>query len=141
MPKNPKLSNISWSPDQKRIALTNTTETGVELWVLELENGSVTKLTESNLNSNIGSVINWFSDSENMLVKMISNNRRPLIDTNKTVPDGPTISTNFGEKAQNRTYQDLLKNKFDEHNFEQLSTSTIYKVCLLYTSPSPRDNR
>ena len=130
LPKNPKLSNISWSPDQKRIALTNTTETGVELWVLELENGSVTKLTESNLNSNIGSVINWFSDSENMLVKMISNNRRPLIDTNKIVPDGPTISTNFGEKAQNRTYQDLLKNKFDEHNFEQLSTSTIYKVSI-----------
>ena len=60
-----------------------------------------------------------------MLVKMISNNRRPLIDTDKIVPDGPTISTNFGEKAQNRTYQDLLKNKFDEHNFEQLSTSTI----------------
>ena len=130
LPKNPKLSNISWSPDQKRIALTNTTETGVELWVLELENGSVTKLTEPNLNSNIGSVINWFSDSENMLVKMISNNRRPLIDTNKIVPDGPTISTNFGEKAQNRTYQDLLKNKFDEHNFEQLSTSTIYKVSI-----------
>ena len=48
LPKNPKLSNISWSPDQKRIALTNTTETGFELWVLELENGSVTKLTESN---------------------------------------------------------------------------------------------
>ena len=65
-----------------------------------------------------------------MLVKMISNNRKPLIDTNKIVPDGPTISTNFGEKAQNRTYQDLLKNKFDEHNFEQLSTSAIYKVSI-----------
>ena len=35
-----------------------------------------------------------------------------------------------GKKAQNRTYQDLLKNKNDEFNFEQLARSEIYKVPL-----------
>ena len=130
LPENPKLSNITWSPDQKRIALTNTTKNGVELWLLELEKGSAIKLTEANLNSNIGEVINWFSNSKSMLIKMVSKNRKPLIDMSKTVPDGPTISTNFGQKAQNRTYQDLLKNKSDEYNFEQLTTSVIYKVSI-----------
>ena len=33
-------------------------------------------------------------------------------------------------KAQNRTYQDLLKNKNDEYNFEQLTLSELYKVSL-----------
>ena len=130
IPENAKLSNIAWSPDQKKIALTNTTENGVELWVLKLETGTVTKLTKPNLNANMGDVINWFADSESMLVKMTSSNGKQLIDTNNIVPEGPTISSNYGEKAQNRTYQDLLKNKNDEHNFEQLSTSVIYKISL-----------
>ena len=40
LPKNPKLSNFSWSPDQTKIALTNTTSQGVELWLLDLKTGS-----------------------------------------------------------------------------------------------------
>jgi hypothetical protein len=124
------LSNVIWSPDQKKIALTNTTEFGVELWVMILETGLVTKLTELKLNANVGDVINWLEDSESMLIKIISPNRKKLLDTNDIVPQGPTISSNFGEKAQNRTYQDLLKNKTDEHNFEQLSTSIIYKISI-----------
>jgi dipeptidyl aminopeptidase/acylaminoacyl peptidase len=95
---------------------------------MKLETGTVVKLTEPNLNANLGDVINWFDDSESMLVKKISKNREELIDTKNIVPKGPTISSNAGEKAQNRTYQDLLKNKSDEHNFEQLSTSVIYKI-------------
>ena len=31
LPKNPKLANIKWSPDQTKIAMTNTKEEGVEL--------------------------------------------------------------------------------------------------------------
>ena len=130
LPENPKLSNFSWSPDQTKIALTNTTGEGVELWLLDLEKGAVSKLTKPNLNANIGSVINWSADSKSMLVKVISSIKKPLINTSLIVPDGPTVSTNFGEKAQNRTYQDLLKNKSDEHNFEQLATSAIHKVYL-----------
>ena len=50
------------------------------------------------------------------------------------VPTGPTISNADGKKAQNWTYQDLLKNKTDEHNFEQLAHSEIQKVSLDGTS-------
>ncbi len=61
---------------------------------------------------------------------MVSENRKPLINTKTAIPTGPTISVNDGKKAQNRTYQDLLKNKNDEHNFEQLALSEIYEVSL-----------
>ena len=32
LPQNPKLSNISWSPNQKKVALTNTTRKAWVLW-------------------------------------------------------------------------------------------------------------
>ncbi len=130
LPENPKLTNFKWSPDQSKIALTNTTSEGVELWVLDIESASVSKITEAKLNANIGNVIHWFEDGASLLVKMISKNRKPLINTKTAVPTGPTISVNDGKKAQNRTYQDLLKNKNDEHNFEQLAMSEIYKISL-----------
>ncbi|MDB4340392.1 prolyl oligopeptidase family serine peptidase [Crocinitomicaceae bacterium] len=130
LPENPKLTNFKWSPDQRKIALTNTTTEGVELWVLDIESASASKITGAHLNANIGNVIHWFEDGASLLVKMISKNRKPLINTKTAVPVGPTISVNNGKKAQNRTYQDLLKNKNDEHNFEQLATSEIYRVSL-----------
>ena len=130
LPENPKLTNFKWSPDQRKIALTNTTTEGVELWVLDIESASASKITGAHLNANIGNVIHWFEDGASLLVKMISKNRKPLINTKTAVPIGPTISVNNGKKAQNRTYHDLLKNKNDEHNFEQLAPSEIYRVSL-----------
>ena len=129
IPSNPKIANINWSPNQKNIAFTNTTSDGVKLWVLNLESRSLIKLSDLNLNSNIRDVINWLNDSE-ILIKVIPDTKRKLIDQSGIVPLGPTISSNDGENAQNRTYQDLLKNKTDEFNFEQLVTSDIYKVNL-----------
>ena len=129
IPSNPKIANINWSPNQKNIAFTNTSSDGVKLWVLNLESRSLVKLSDLKLNSNIRDVINWLNDSE-ILIKVIPDNKKELIDQSDIVPLGPTISSNDGENAQNRTYQDLLKNKTDEFNFEQLVTSDLYKVDL-----------
>ena len=130
LPAHPSLSNFTWSPDQTKLAMTNTVKEGVELWVLDLATASMTKLTEAKINANLGDVINWFKDGNSLLVKMTSSDRQDLIDTKAVVPSGPTISVNEGKKAQNRTYQDLLKNKNDEYNFEQLAQAEIFKVGL-----------
>lgn len=130
LPENPRLANFSWSPDQSKIAVTNTTKSGVEVWVLDLEKSSVNKITEANVNANMGDVINWFKDGKSILVKTLPAARKPLINIAEAVPSGPTISSNDGKKAQNRTYQDLLKNPNDEFNFEQLALSELQKVDL-----------
>lgn len=134
LPEAPKLTNFSFSPDQKKIACTNTTSSGVEVWVVDVVNQTAKKLTKPKVNANLRNAINWFEDGNAILVKMISPDRLELIDTKNAVPTGPTISVNDGKKAQNRTYQDLLKNKNDEHNFEQLALSELYKVSLDGTS-------
>ncbi len=134
LPEEPKLTNFSFSPDQKKIACTNTTSSGVEVWVVDIPKQTAKKLTGPKVNANLRNVINWFEDGNAILVKMISPDRQELINTKNAVPTGPTISVNDGKKAQNRTYQDLLKNKNDEHNFEQLALSELYKVSLDGTS-------
>ena len=130
LPDKPMLSNFSWSPDQKMIAFTHTTENGNELWVLDIEDAKAKKLTSDNLNANLYDVASWFPDGKSLLIKVLPSDRKALIDTEAAVPTGPTISTNDGKKAQNRTYQDLLKNKMDEHNFEQLAIAEIHRVTL-----------
>lgn len=130
LPATPKIANISWSPDEKKIAFTHTTTSGIELWILDIASAKATKLTSDNLNANLGNPINWYRDSQNVLVKMLVNNRPALVDAKKDLPTGPTVSNSDGSKSQNRTYQDLLKNKTDEANFEILTTSELYKIDL-----------
>ena len=130
IPDNSKLSNFQFSPDQNKIAFTNTTLIGVELWVLDIKKRKLKKLTEHNVNANLGDVFKWFKNSQSILVKFIPENRKDIIKSKNTVPVGPIVSTNDGKKAQNRTYQDLLKNKFDEQNFENITSSDLYKVSL-----------
>lgn len=131
LPNNPKISNISWSPEYNYIAFTHTTDTGNELWVIDYKKKSANKLTSAIVNGNMGTTLRWFPDESALLVKTLPSDRPDLINTGLKVPTGPTVSVNeAGVEAQNRTYQDLLTNKDDELNFEVLATSEIHKVDL-----------
>jgi len=130
LPTSPRISNISWSPSEKKIAFSNTTNSGVELWVIDIASAKATQLTEDNVNANLGNPFSWFSDNENILVKMLPKNRAALLDEKKNLPLGPIVSNATGTISQNRTYQDLLKNKTDETNFQNILTAELYKVNL-----------
>ncbi len=130
LPADAQLTSFTWSPDQERIAFTNTTDRGVEAWVVELSTARATRVLDARVNANLGDALNWFADGQSLLVKVVPPEREPLIGVGEVVPEGPTISVAEGNRAQNRTYQDLLKDKNDEHNFEQLALSSIERVTL-----------
>jgi dipeptidyl aminopeptidase/acylaminoacyl peptidase len=130
LPQNPKITYVNWSYDEKKIAFTNTVATGVELWVLDVATASAKKLTDAQLNANLGSPYQWYADSQSLLVKLLPENRAKLADNKKDLPAGPIVSVTDGQKSQNRTYQDLLKNKADEANFESIATSELHRVAL-----------
>jgi dipeptidyl aminopeptidase/acylaminoacyl peptidase len=132
LPENPRIAYISWSVDESKIAFTNTTPKGVELWVLDVATAQAKKMTDAHLNANLGRPFNWFGDSKSLLVRMLPNERKALIDQSKAIPSGPTISAGDGDgrQSQTRTYQDLLKNPIDEENFIALTTSELYKIDL-----------
>lgn len=130
LPKGAKIAYTTLSPDEKKLAFTNTTEKGVELWVLDLASSTATKLVADQLNANLGMPYLWYKDSKNLLIKTIPTDKPKLIDSSKDLPTGPTISTSDGKVSQNRTYQDLLKNPQDETNFETLTKADLKKVNL-----------
>ncbi|MGI9541718.1 MAG: alpha/beta hydrolase family protein [Cyclobacteriaceae bacterium] len=130
LPLNPLLANFTYSPDQSLVSFTNTTESGVEVWLLDIAKAKATRLTDATVNANLGRPITWFKNNKALLVKMLPAQGSLLINTAEAVPTGPTVSISEGEKAQNRTYQDLLKNPNDERNFETLAISSIYKIGL-----------
>ena len=131
LPVNANISNLSWSPDETKIAFTNTTNSGNELWVLDIKTATATKLTDAVLNANLGNPITWFKDNQNLMIKVLPENRKALIDPAKDIPTGPIVSVSeSGTVSQNRTFQDLLKNKTDEANFENIVTSELYKIDL-----------
>lgn len=130
LPANPKIANLTWSPDETKVAFTHTTATGVELWVMEFATATARKLTDATLNANLGNPIDWYRDANSLLVKMLPANRPALVDTKNAIPAGPVISVSDGTVSQNRTYQDMLKNPGDEANFVTLTTSELYQVKL-----------
>lgn len=130
LPAEPRLAYFSWSPDESKMAFTNTTDKGVELWILDIATASCKKISEANLNANTGRPFTWMEPGDQLLIKVVPDDRQPLIDKSTAVPTGPRVSVSDGEKAQNRTYQDLLKDKADEFNFEQLIRSTLFTIDL-----------
>jgi dipeptidyl aminopeptidase/acylaminoacyl peptidase len=128
LPNNPQLTNFIWSPDEKKIAMTHTSDSGVELWTVDVDSRKAKKLSSEPINATMGSSISWLKNGKELLVKLLPKDREEIIDQSVIVPTGPKVTENNGEKAQNRTYQDLIKNPTDAKNFTQLSRSEIYRI-------------
>ena len=130
LPESTMLTNISWSPDETKIACTEILSGGLRLWIIDVKSASAVSIDGAELNGAIGSPFKWFSDSRSLLIRAIPSGRKELSYPEKAVPTGPSVAVSDGTKAQNRTYQDLLKNQLDEQNFELLATSELLKLGL-----------
>lgn len=129
LPEQARIAHLRFSPNEKKIAFTHTSDSQVELWVIDVATAKAKKLA-SGLNATIGSPYIWYGDSEHILIKALPKNPPGLIDASKTLPAGPAVSNASGSSSQNRTYADLLKNKIDEDNFQNLIQAELHKVSL-----------
>jgi dipeptidyl aminopeptidase/acylaminoacyl peptidase len=123
LPDNPNLSFPDWSPDGKKFAFTNTTESGIELWVCDVITLKARKVSDG-INMVFGNPVTWLSDNKSLvfLVTDPSRGRQPV---RINVPEGPVIQENLGSQGQAATYQDLLKDPVDEALFEYFAKSQI----------------
>jgi dipeptidyl aminopeptidase/acylaminoacyl peptidase len=129
LPTNPQLSYIQWSPDDSKIAFTNTTDTKIELYVADIVTAVASKVSDVALNAALGIPYQWVSDSKSFIVRGIPTERGPAPEISR-VPSGPTVQENLGTKAQAATYQDLLKSPSDEKQFEYYATAQTMKIGL-----------
>ena len=125
LPDNPRIANMSFSPDQKMMAFTHTTANSVELWVMDVAKAEARRVGNKPLNANIGAPYMWMKDNSSLLIRALPMDRMPLIAETESIITGPIISESGGREVQNRTYQDLLKDKTDEDNFDTLVKSEL----------------
>ena len=127
LPKNAKISNVSWSPDSKRIAMSVINGKQINLYLSETKTGKAKLLIKKPLNTIYGSAFYWLSDSKSLIIKAIIDNRgNPPKLSN--IPSGPILQENLGKVSPARTYQDLLTSPYDEDLFDYYMTAQVLHV-------------
>jgi dipeptidyl aminopeptidase/acylaminoacyl peptidase len=127
LPRGLRVSDLSWSPDQRHLAFTHVSLKGergsVELWVVDLAEGKARKLSPQPLSTVLTRGFNWLPDSSGLLVhwRPAGVGKAPV---GSGIPSGPIEqdSTSDGHVRQLRTYQDLLKSEDDARLFEYYVT-------------------
>jgi len=129
LPEKPQIENVSWSSDGQKIAFTNTVQNGIELWMADLNSGQAEKLTQAIINDALGRLpYRWFSNNA-LLYKAVPADRDD-VPAEPFAPKGPVVQQTTGKKAPVRTYQDLLKNPYDEDLFDHYVTSQLFLMDL-----------
>ena len=127
LPKNAKISTVSWSPDSKRIAMSVINGKQINLYLSETKTGKAKLLIKKPLNTIYGSAFYWLSDSKSLIIKAIIDNRgNPPKLSN--IPSGPILQENLGKVSPARTYQDLLTSPYDEDLFDYYMTAQVLHV-------------
>jgi dipeptidyl aminopeptidase/acylaminoacyl peptidase len=140
-PPAARLSGGHWSPDGKRLAFTNTTNNGIDLYVAETATGKSRKIEGVRINSVMGAGrggrggaaasndVQWMPDGKSLLVEITKPNRGPA-PAEPLVPTGPHVQESLGGGAPEATYEDMLQNPHDEDLFEYYATSQLAMVDL-----------
>lgn len=128
LPENPRLGSLALSNDEKYAALTNTTNTGIAIWVVDLTTMEAKQLTQENVNGVGGVDMSWTPD--NKIVYRAINPKRGNYPKAPLAPAGPTVQETSGNAAPSRTYQDLLTNAYDEDVFEYFMSSQLMHLDL-----------
>lgn len=119
--------SVSWSPDGKRIAFTILHRDRIGLVIADVTSGSAEAVPDIGLNDVLGPAYEWNGPDE-LIVRVGFGSRRPFPPNPPRAPDGPNIEESSGRFAKPRTYQDLLKNPYDEALFRHYAACRLVRV-------------
>jgi hypothetical protein len=147
LPPDPKLSLGRWSPDARHFAFTNTTGTGIDLWVGDTGTGKTHKIPGVKINSVMGGGrggrggggagdLQWLPDGQSLLVQMVPPNRGAAPPA-PAVPPGPNVEESLGGGRGARTFEDLLETPHDEDLLEYYATAQLASIELAGNKVTP----
>jgi dipeptidyl aminopeptidase/acylaminoacyl peptidase len=125
LPPNLKAGNLQWSPNDDKAALTNTTNTGIDIYVIDIKNHKANRVNKAAVNLVLGAAFDWIDN--NSLLYTAVNKPMALAPKKPLAPKGPVVQENLGKVAASATYQDLIKTPFDETQFEFYATAQLIK--------------
>ena len=123
MPTPLLAGNTVWNPGETQIAFTNTTQKGVDLYIIDLTTFKAAKINKLPLNVVMGSGISWV-DNETVLYRTATK-PASAAPAKPLMPKGPTVQQNLGKASPSPTYQDLIKSPYDEQLFAFFATSQL----------------
>ena len=124
LPATLSASNISWSPDDKKIAFTQTTNSRVDLYVIDVATQKARQVNKTALNVITGGY-QWYDD--NTLLYRTAIKPASAAPPRPAVPTGPTTQENYGKASPRPTFQDLIKSPYDEQLYEFYATTQLVR--------------
>ena len=137
LPENIKIRNYSFSLDFKKVAISFETDSGIRLLIADVQSNDYEELSHIKINDILEDVgFQWLNDNRTLLIKAIPENRGKVPEK-PLVPDSPIIEETEGKKSTMRTYQNLLRNNFDEKLFDYYFPSQL----VLYDSETKNSKK
>ncbi|HEX7845354.1 MAG TPA: prolyl oligopeptidase family serine peptidase, partial [Chitinophagaceae bacterium] len=125
LPSPLAASNISWSPNDKKIAFLHTTAGRIDLYVVDVATQKATKINKTALNGLMGGVYQWYDD--NTILYRAATKPVTAAPPKPAVPKGPAVQENYGKASPRPTFQDMIKSPYDEELFAFYGTSQLIK--------------
>ncbi|HEV7858398.1 MAG TPA: prolyl oligopeptidase family serine peptidase [Pyrinomonadaceae bacterium] len=127
LPAGARIGFPLWSTDGKHFVFTNTVADGIELWVGETASARAHIIKGLSVNALMETPVQWMPDNRTLLVQLVPA-KRAALPAAVTVPPGPNVQESSGKPGPVRTYQDLLKNPYDEALFDYYATAQLALV-------------
>jgi len=117
--------SISWSPGETKIAFTQTSNTRIDLYVIDVAAQKAVRINKQPLNILLGAPYTWVD--ENTLLYKTALKPASAAPPRPLLPKGPSTQENLGKAAPSRTFQDLIKTPYDEDLFAFYATAQLVK--------------
>lgn len=125
LPANLLVSNVSWSPNDKKIAFLSHTSNRIDLYTIDIATQTAKKINLQPVNGILGAGYLWVDD--NTILYKATLKPASSAPKKSITPKGPVVQENYGKAAPSRTYQDLIKSGYDEQLFDFFATSQLTK--------------
>ena len=127
-PRDAKLGAPIWSPDGKQFGFTNTTRSGIELWIVNTATGQARHIAGAIVNgvmaNGAGSAAEWLGDNKTLIVRLVPAGRGAP-PAEQSIPKGPHVQESLGHAGPAPTYEDLLSTPHDEDLFDYYATAQL----------------
>ncbi|MDH6312640.1 dipeptidyl aminopeptidase/acylaminoacyl peptidase [Parabacteroides sp. PFB2-10] len=123
LPDGATIVGSSFSPSDTRVLLFVEEAAGIYLYSFTTEEPQAVRLSDRRLNATTGVTVQWLDDEQFLTLLVPTSATNP--PAAPAVPVGPIIQETSGGREAVRTYQDLLKNPYDEALFDYYFTAQL----------------
>jgi dipeptidyl aminopeptidase/acylaminoacyl peptidase len=125
LPSPLMAGSVQWSPDEKKVAFTHTTNTRVDLYIIDIATRKASKINKGALNTIAGGAYQWMDN--NTIIYRTTLKPATSAPVKRMTPSGPTVQENYGKASPRPTFQDMIKTPYDEQLFEFYATTQLVK--------------